>query len=220
MCGRFSIISSYAEMIERFAAKPPKGGLFETRYNVSPGQKVLVIPNKQPRIFDYYTWGLLPSWIKDPKGVNKMINARAETVFEKPFFRTPIRKKRCLVPADAFYEWKKEGGQKTPFRIFVKEQKIFSFAAIYDEWQGPKSEKLKTFSLLTTMANKLISKVHHRMPLILERKDEEDWLNPALNEQQIKRLLVPFPEEKMEMYRISKAINNPQNDDPRIIQPA
>lgn len=219
MCGRFSIISSHAEMIERFQAKPPAGGLFETRYNVSPGQKVLVVPNKQPRIFDYYIWGLIPHWAKDPKIGNKMINARGETVFEKPSFRDSIKSKRCLVPADGFYEWKRIANESTPFRFFLKDQKIFTFAAIFDVWKGTENEIIKSFSLLTTNANQLVGKVHERMPVILSQKDENKWLDSDLKEDEVKRMLVPFPEEKMEMYRISKAVNNPQNDNPKIVQP-
>jgi putative SOS response-associated peptidase YedK len=218
MCGRFSIISSYGEMIERFQAKPPKGGLFENRYNIAPGQKVLVVPNRQPRIFDYYHWGLLPSWAKEPKKIKRMINARAETIFEKPFFAGSIRSKRCLVPADGFYEWKREGQQKTPFRIQLKGNKLFAFAGIYDVWQG-REEEIKTFSLITTAANSLVANVHHRMPVILRSQQEAVWLDPNTDEDEIKKMLVPFADEKMEMHQISKAVNNPQNDDPRIIQP-
>jgi len=189
------------------------------RYNVAPGQKVLVVPNIQPRIFDYYTWGLVPHWAKDPTIGSKIINARAETVFEKPSFRGPIRSQRCLVPADGFYEWKRTAGQSIPFRIFLKGKRLFSFAAIFDIWKEPQGDELRTFSLITTGANKLVGKIHDRMPVILDEKKEQEWLDPKLEEREVEKLLVPFPSKKMEMHQISKTVNNPKNDNPVIIQP-
>ena len=210
MCGRFSF-SPLAKIIEdRFDVKVDSN--YKPRYNSAPSQDIAVISNLEPDKLSFYKWGLVPFWAKDPKIGNRRINAKSETVSEKPAFRNSFKRKRCLIPADSFYEWKKiSPKEKIPYRILLKDESLFAMAGIWDSWKTPEGEALHTFSILTTSPNKLMEYIHNRMPVILTRENEKKWLDdlePAILESMLK----PFDESLMTAYPISKLVNSPTND--------
>lgn len=174
MCGRYSISKNIEEIAENFKIEVLKD--FSAQFfNAAPMMELPVITNTDPKKLQLFSWGLIPSWSKDPIIGNKMINARGETIFEKPSFRSCIRNKRCLVPADSFYEWKKTEEKKQPFRIKLKKRELFSLAGIWDEWKDVDGKIKSTFSIITTSPNNLMSEIHDRMPVILQEDDEEKW---------------------------------------------
>ena len=217
MCGRFSLTSPWELLKERFAVEIPVND-YRLRYNAAPGQNLWVIPEGTPYDAQLFQWGLVPFWAKDPKIGNRLINARAETIAEKPAFRTPFKKHRCLVLADGFYEWGKKGARRVPYRIVMKDEHPFALAGICDYWKDNKGNELKSFSIITTDANPLISKIHDRMPVILSRKDEKIWLEPDLDIFQALKMLRPYPAGEMMMYPVSTLVNNPKNDLPQVIK--
>ena len=162
-------------------------------------------------------WGLVPSWARDPSIGNRMINARAETLAEKPSFKRLIGKRRCLVLADGFYEWRKEGKGKVPMRFVLRGGELFSFAGLWDSWEKPDGVELQSFTIITTQANDLLKPIHERMPVILGKEGEERWLDQDPKE--VHELLVPYPVEMMEFYDVSKLVNSPINDLPQCIEP-
>jgi putative SOS response-associated peptidase YedK len=211
MCGRFSIATPFEELRERFKAEPPKVD-FKPIYNGAPGRDMLVITSVMPKQMSLFHWGLVPSWAKDPKIGYRMINARAETLSEKPAFRHAFQKNRCLVLADGFFEWDKNGKVHTPYYIYLKEHKPFAFAGLCEYWKDEKGQELNSFTIVTTNANSLIGKIHDRMPVILEPQGEEKWLNPNAKIEDVKKLLKPLPVKEMEDYPISTLVNNPRNN--------
>jgi putative SOS response-associated peptidase YedK len=165
-------------------------------------------------------WGLIPFWAKDPRIGNRLINARAETIAEKPSFKSALKANRCLVPASGFYEWKEIGGRKMPFLFQLKDISLFSFAGLYDVWKDEQKNEIKTFTIITTNANSFMAPIHDRMPVILTPENENIWLDNAINDvPQLLPLLKPYPDETMEMYPVSPAVNNPKTDSPELIQP-
>jgi putative SOS response-associated peptidase YedK len=164
-------------------------------------------------------WGLIPSWAKDPAIGNKMINARAETLQEKPSFRTALAKRRCLIPADAYYEWKKEASGKQPYLFHRRDDGLFSFAGLWEEWKAPDGERIQSCTIITTEPNDLAATVHNRMPAILDRNAEALWLDPAARIPDLVQLLGPYPEDEMEAYAVSKAVNSPGKDEAEMIKP-
>ena len=217
MCGRFSLTSPWELLKERFAVEIPVND-YRLRYNAAPGQNLWVIPEETPYDAQLFKWGLVPFWAKDPKIGNRLINARAETIAEKPAFRTPFKKHRCLVLADGFYEWDKKGARRVPYRVVIKDEHPFALAGICDYWKDNKGNELKSFSIITTDANQLISKIHDRMPVILSRKDETAWLDPDLDIIHALKMLLPYPAKEMKMYPVSTLVNNPKNDLPQVIK--
>lgn len=217
MCGRFSCIpAKEGEIYDRFGLKPANIPI-KPRFNISPSQKVLVVLNESPDTLSLAHWGLIPFWADDPKIGYRMINARAETLAVKPAFRQPVRKKRCLIIADSFYEWKKELPRKRPFRIMLKNGGLFAFAGIWDRWEKGK-EPIESCSIITTEANTLVARIHDRMPVILPRQAEREWLastdlNKALG------MLKSYDPAALKAYEISTDINSPANDDPEVIRP-
>jgi len=186
-------------------------------YNISPSQLAPVIVNVDgTRVLDLYRWGLIPSWAKDMKIGNKMINARCETVGEKPSFRRLVNKRRCLVPADGFYEWKKseDGESKIPMRIMMKSEVPFAFAGLWDEWRNAEGQPLRSYTILTTSANPLLKKVHDRMPVILRPEGIDPWLDPGVDLKEMKEVFEPYSEEEMGYYSVSTFVNSPRNDTP------
>jgi len=217
MCGRYSFAVEDELIRERFGVTV-RSAVYKARYNCAPAQDLAVITNEEPDTLNFFRWGLIPSWAKDVSIGNKLINARAETVMEKTSFRNAFRKRRCLVPADGFFEWKKNGG-KIPFRIILKNRGPFSMAGIWEQWDGPGGEAIRSFSILTTSPNLLMEKIHSRMPVILQPQDEKLWLGHA-KEDELAGLLRPFPEELMAAYPVSSLVNSPRNDTPEILQAA
>jgi putative SOS response-associated peptidase YedK len=187
-------------------------------YNCAPSQLLPVITNDKSIGFNFFRWGLIPFWAKDISIGNKFINARSETILEKPSFRNAFRQRRCLVPADAFYEWKQEVKEKIPYRIFLKNQNIFSMAGIWEKCKLPNGETIFSFAIITTQPNTLMTKIHNRMPVILDKKGEDLWINNT-DEKELTNLLKPFPAEQMTAYRISNLVNSPRNNSPKIIEP-
>lgn len=224
MCGRFQLSVKGKEISERFLTElfdelhrpPAEGAKSPPGFNCAPMQWLPVITNTEPHRISYLRWGLVPLWAKDASAAAKMINSRAETVREKPSFRKAFASRRCLVPANGFYEWKKETGQ--PYRIFLRNEKLFAMAGLWEQWTSSEGDVIRTFSILTTEANGLIRGVHHRMPVILPREKEQIWLKSS-DENELEVLLSPYPENEMDMYPVSRAVNNVRNDDERLIRP-
>lgn len=220
MCGRFTLSVDPAELSEAFGAYefPTQ---FAPRYNIAPSQPILAVPNDTKNKADFFAWGLIPKWAKDPSIGNKLINARGETVAEKPSFRGSFKYKRCLIPADGFYEWKSSDGKKTPYFIHMKDNKPFAFAGLWDEWNSPDGGALRTAVIITVEPNELMSALHDRMPAILNPDDYALWLNAApQTPENLISLLKPFPADKMSAHPVSTLVNKPGNDRPECIAPA
>lgn len=218
MCGRFSRKSTLQAIIDEFEIEEVNGTV-EPGYNVAPGQEIAVILKDETRKLGLLKWGLIPSWSKDPAIGNRMINARAETLAEKPSFKHPLRRKRCLIVADGFFEWKKEGTQKIPMYIFLKDQKPFVFAGLWDTWTSPEGKKISTCTIITTEPNEFMKKIHNRMPVILPKERIEDWLDRSIeNEHQVLPLLQPYPEKEMDAYEVSRFVNSPTNNSPACVE--
>jgi putative SOS response-associated peptidase YedK len=222
MCGRFTLTVNPAEVQEAFSPYtfPQK---FAPRFNIAPTQPVLVIPNDDQNTADFFVWGLIPMWAKDPAIGNKLINARGETLEEKPAFRSSLKYKRCLILADGFYEWKGAEGKKvkTPFFIHMKDRKPFAFAGLWDSWNSPDGSLIKSCTIITTEPNELTGIIHNRMPVILHPRDYAKWLDPSpQTPDRLKPLLKPFPAEMMDAYPVSTLVNTPANDTPELVVPA
>lgn len=216
MCGRFQLSVKGRHISERFNVEV-FDEFYKPNFNCAPSQKLPVISNAEPGKLSYFKWGLIPFWAKDPKIGYKMINTRAESIVEKPSFRNAFKRRRCLVPANGFYEWKKDQN-KSPYRILLKKEELFAMAGIWETWKDGEDNLVHTFSIITTTPNSLMESIHNRMPVILSPQDEEKWLNED-DENLLKDLLKPFDEKSMEAYPISKRVNSPVNNDPDIVLP-
>ncbi|MBN2173592.1 MAG: SOS response-associated peptidase [Bacteroidales bacterium] len=218
MCGRFSF-SPLAKIIEdRFDVKVDSTQ-YKPRYNCAPSQNLAVISNADPERLGFYRWGLIPFWAKDKNIGNKMINTKAETIMEKPSFKSSFKRKRCLVLSDGFYEWKKINlKEKIPYRIYLEDEGLFTMAGIWDTWKDENNELIHSFSIITTSANKLMENIHNRMPVILEKKDEKPWLQED-DTGFLTGLLKPLDEKLMTAHPVSKLVNSPANDVPEIREP-
>ncbi len=220
MCGRFAI-SHIPGFFSRFMIHDPEIAI-EPRYNIAPTQDVPVVVLKDSnRLAIMMKWGLVPFWAKDPKIGSRLINARAETIASSPVFRASARKRRCLVPATGFYEWRKTGGRKkTPYYCHLKGDELFAFAGLFDRWRSPHGTDLLTFTIVTTSPNALVSKLHNRMPVILRKDDEIGWLAPGeLAAEDIKRMTAPYPAKDMEVYAVSPAVGDPKNESEDFVKP-
>ena len=213
MCGRFSLTANEAELNLRFELEGGEAP-YVPRYNGAPTQLLAVITGESPHRLSYHRWGLIPPWAKDISIGNKMINARAETITEKASFRTPLFSRRCLVPADGFYEWKQDAG-KQPYRIFVKSNTLFAMAGLWERWKSPEGEMVESFNIITTEANEFIKPIHNRMPVILKRADEKTWLE-SKDSAEILSLLRPYAAGDIEAYPVSKLVNSPRNEGPEV----
>jgi putative SOS response-associated peptidase YedK len=213
MCGRFALT---IDLTELQAAFPwiSTGSAYKPRFNIAPSQEILAFPNIPNGKAGWFRWGLIPSWANDPKIGSKMINARAETVAEKHSFRNAFKKQRCLIPADGFYEWRKERDVKTPYCIRMKNERPFAFAGLWEQW-NTEQETIFSCSIITTAANDVIKPIHHRMPVILKTDDYQSWLDPENQDpKNLSTLLVPFTAEEMTVFPVSKQINSPRNEGP------
>lgn len=221
MCGRFTNLLSWRELIDLYRLTLSADGPVEwrPRYNGAPTQRfpVLRVGADGARELALMRWGLIPSWARDPKIGNSLINARAETVAEKPAFRAAFRSRRCLIPADGFYEWRRlAGGGKQPYRIGLSNGGPFSFAGLWERWDGG-PEPLETFTIVTDMPNDLVQSIHNRMPVIVGPGDYDAWL--AGDGAAARALLRPFPATRMRAYPVSSRVGSPRNDDPALIEP-
>jgi putative SOS response-associated peptidase YedK len=218
MCGRFTLHHSTEEVIERFSVKEVSFTL-TPRYNIAPSQPIAAVTEKSPRYLEGFKWGLVPFWAKDPKIGNKMINARAETLLEKPAFKQALMRRRCLIPADGFYEWKAEGKGKVPLHIRLRTSRLFAFAGLWEEWKSPEGELLRTCTIITSEPNDLISQIHNRMAVILKPEHESIWLDNSIKDlDELMNLLQPYPDKEMEVYPVSKRVNSPSFEDSECIR--
>ena len=222
MCGRFTLFASFNDIIDRFNIEQSiEEELYNPNYNVAPSHSVLsVINDGKINRLGYLKWGLIPSWAKDEKIGYKMINARAETLNEKPSYRMAYKKKRCLIIADSFYEWKRhEDKTKTPMRIKLKSDELFAMAGLWEQWKSPKGDSVYSCTVITTTPNDLVIDIHDRMPVILRPEDEKTWLDNSINDVNLlDDLLKPLPEELLEAYEVSNLVNSPKNNSPNLIQ--
>ena len=217
MCGRYNLITCSDALVEHFKLQQPVR--FQSSYNITPAQKILTIveledqSKKSVNLF----WGLVPSWAKDVKIGAKMINARSETILEKASFRTAFSRRRCLVPATSFFEWKQDKVKK-PYVIKLVGGEIFSMAGIWEKWKSPEGLFVNSFSIITTEANSAMQALHHRMPVILSKQNENVWLSD-LPVDELFKLLQPCPDEWLDIYQVSDLVNAPKNDVPEILLP-
>lgn len=220
MCGRFVLKDNIKTLSKNFDFDQDDDVLFEPKYNITPGQNAPIIIKEETRKCAIMRWGLVPSWSNDPLIGFQMINARSETVAQKPSFKNSLRKRRCIVPSNGFYEWKKlDNKTKTPYYIKMKNNKPFGFAGLWDTWNKD-GANLTTFTIITTSPNELIKPIHDRMPVILKKEDEDLWLNPDIqNSDVVLHLLKPFSSDDMETYEISTYVNNPRNEGEKCIVP-
>ena len=221
MCGRFTLTVDPADLKEEFQdyTFPSQ---FAPRFNIAPSQPILAIPNDGKNTADFFVWGLIPSWAKEPDVGNRLINARGETLAEKPSFRGSYKYKRCLILADGFYEWKAEPGTKTktPYFIHMKDRKPFAFAGLWDEWNDSDGSQVKSCTIVTTDPNELMTSIHNRMPLILKPADYAQWLDTSpRTPESLQPLIKPFPADKMSAYPVSTLVNKPEVDRAELVVP-
>lgn len=223
LCGRFTLGVTMEELMLRYMLDDiPEYIDYRPRYNIAPTQQVIaVIHDGARRRAGTLRWGLIPHWAKDISIGSKLINARSETLLEKPAFRESFLRKRCLIPADGFYEWQKqENGKKAPFRITMQDQGIFSFAGLYDIWISPEGKKVSSCTIITTRPNSLMSPIHDRMPVVIPPGQEELWLNRSVQRpEEISPLLIPYPASQMQAYPVSAAVGKVANDSIELISP-
>jgi putative SOS response-associated peptidase YedK len=235
MCGRFTISEVPDELADQCCLIDSVP--IEPRYNIAPSQMVPVIAfgssdgsgacilkpgeggRPSGRILIHLKWGLVPGWAKDPSIGNRMINARAETVAEKPSYRSAFKRRRCLMLADGFFEWKKQGGSKQPYHIRMQDRSLFAFAGLWEHWSGGDGSIIQSCVLITTTPNELVKEIHDRMPVILPRDRYDAWLDPANQDKDtLKSMLKPHPADDMTAYPVSTRVNNPANDTRDLIE--
>ncbi|MFH1398835.1 MAG: SOS response-associated peptidase [Candidatus Woesearchaeota archaeon] len=214
MCGRWTLTLDKKTVEESFHATLPDD--YQPRYNIAPTQQVPILRSDN-KDFTNASWGLIPSWSKDDKIAFKTINARAESLLEKPAFKIPFQKKRCLIPADSFYEWKKTPQAKLPYRFVLNSRGIFAFAGIYDE-RLINNERSTSFSIITVEPNSIVKPIHTRMPAILLPEQHTQWLTEN-NPEKLLAFLKPYPSNLMESYPVSSLVNSPKNDTIEVIKP-
>ena len=224
MCGRYAIYGPVSRANRDAIEFLGEEVAFHPTFNAAPTQDLPVfrVTPERGRELTLLRWGLVPSWAKDPAIGARMINARAETVSEKPAFRAAFRRRRCLVPMSGFYEWQRTSGRKVPHFVRLRDAEIFAAAGLYEYWPGRDgAAAIESYTILTTGANELMRAVHDRMPVILRERDYEPWLDPA-NEKlkALSALLTPFPAERMHAFAVSPRVNNARNDGPELVEPA
>jgi putative SOS response-associated peptidase YedK len=221
MCGRFTLTTDQKKLAESFAEFEAPAEL-SPRYNIAPSQPVAVVANNSQNKIEFFQWGLVPSWAKDPGIGNRLINARSETLAEKPSFKNAYKRRRCLVLADGFYEWRKDpaGKTKTPMYIQLTSGQPFAFAGLWESWHGADGSNILSCTIITTAPNEFMAEIHNRMPVILPPNTCAQWLDPAERApDQLNDLLKPYPADLMKAHPVSKFVNNPQNDTPECIIP-
>jgi len=216
MCGRYTLITDIKKVAESFGVDPLPTS--SPRYNIAPTQDIVAILKNGAAPMSPLRWGLIPAGAKDEPIGSRMINARAETLAEKPSFKSLLRGKRCLVVADGFYEWRAEGKSKTPMYITLQDNQPFAFAGLWDIWKAPDGQQIQSCTIITTEPNDLMATIHNRMPAILRPGAYEDWLNPQLRDEHVlTHYLQPYPTELMKARPVSKLVNNPKNETAEIL---
>ena len=219
MCGRY-LLSSAPEAIRALFRYPERPN-FPPRYNIAPTQPIPIVRMTEGgRHFALVRWGLIPPWVKDPRAFTLLINARAESVHDKPAFKNAIKRRRCLIPADGFYEWKTEGGRKRPYAARPKGGGPMAFAGLWESWIGPNGEEMETAAIVTTVANREMGAVHDRAPVIVPPEQFDFWLDGGnVSDVEAATLFGPAPDGSMKVYEISPAVNHVANDSPQLIEP-
>lgn len=220
MCGRYTLFVKPEILQQRFRATLDEADRekLHPRYNIAPTQDVPIITSAHPRAITFARWGLIPSWAKDESIGNKMINARAETITEKPSFRNLIKKRRCLILANGFYEWHQKSKPKQPFRIHLQDNKPFAFAGLWDEWKPPHApQPLRSCTIITTIPNEKIESIHHRMAVILDPNTEDQWLDEQRPLDDILSLLAPYPPDDITLDAVSTRVNSASIDEPSLL---
>lgn len=216
MCGRYTLTIDIKTVAEKFGV--PATLDTSPRYNIAPTQEVVSVMRNGASHLEWLRWGLIPSWAKDESIGSRMINARAETLTEKPSFKGLLRSKRCLIVADGFYEWKQENGSKVPMYMTLKSGEPFAFAGLWDLWKSPGGEHIRSCTIITTEPNDLVAPIHNRMPAILLPGAYADWLDPDMrDEQALSHWLAPYPAEEMTARPVSRLVNDPRRDSPELI---
>lgn len=219
MCGRYTLHHKPEEIEERFDVDAVEE-LLAPRYNIAPSQIIPVIRQTQSREMAGCKWGLIPFWAKDPKIGNNLINAKAETIAEKPSFKRAFAKRRCLIPADGFYEWQKRGkAPSQPMYIRRRDGGLFAFAGLWEEWKSPEGETIETCTIITAGPNELLSKIHNRMAAILRPGDEAAWIDPKSAIDDLLQMLRPYDSDELEAIPVSRAVNSPAHDSAALIAP-
>jgi putative SOS response-associated peptidase YedK len=216
MCGRY-VLADPDYIHKRFQTE--NSLKLSPLFNISPGEKLPVITHHSPNQMEIMKWGLIPSWAKDPKIGYRMINARSEGIEKKPSFRKPLKLQRCLIPANGFYEWQKSSGTKVPYYFSLRTKDMFAFAGLYDIWKSESGEEVKSYTIITTMANSTVKPIHDRMPVILSPQDEKVWLEQETDQVKILGLLQPYPAEDLEGYEVSTLVNQASNQSAELIKP-
>jgi putative SOS response-associated peptidase YedK len=219
MCGRYAITTAPEAMRGLF--RYPDQPNFPPRYNVAPTQPIAIVRfwEGQPR-FALVRWGLIPSWVKDPRAFSLLINARGESVLEKPAFRSAMRYRRCLIPADGFYEWRRDGERKRPYYVHRRGGGLMAFAGLWESWSGPNGEEMETAAIVTTAANRTLQSIHDRMPVIVPPEAFDLWLDCGkVDGETAATLISPAPDDLLELYEVSTAVNRAANDSAVLIEP-
>jgi putative SOS response-associated peptidase YedK len=219
MCARFTQHHTPAQITERFEVQQI---LFQAnaRFNIAPGQTITVVMRDPVRVLDGFRWGLIPAWARDPRAGNRLINARAETLAHKPAFQQALLHRRCLIPADGFFEWTGEARKRQPMYIRMRNRSLFAFAGLWEEGQEFPSGPRRTCVIVTVEPNQIMRPLHNRMPSILSSEHENLWLDPGVKDPgRLLSVLQPYPAEAMEAFAVSRKMNLPKEDDPACIEP-
>ncbi|WP_192351516.1 SOS response-associated peptidase [Algoriphagus sp. Y33] len=217
MCGRYSLSKSKEELEQRFQAEMLSE--LKPRYNIAPTQLVPVVTSQSPKGFSYFYWGITPEFGKNRPVAQKLINAKAEIVNEKISLKTAFRQRRCIIPADGFYEWKRLGKKTSvPYRFTLRDDELFSFAGIWEEYEAVNGDTQHTFLIITTTPNAVVSEINDRMPVILDQSAEKKWLDKYAEEDDLLNLLNPYPADSMLAYTVSPLVNSVENDSPSLIR--
>ncbi|MFQ6678456.1 MAG: SOS response-associated peptidase [Fidelibacterota bacterium] len=216
MCGRFTLTKDREKIEKRFEINI-NPTYFTKTYNAAPSQILPIITDDKPDQASFHRWGLIPSWAKDERFGNKLINARAETIQEKPSFQDAAQNRRCLVLSDGFYEWRRHQAGKQPYRITLTDENLFAFAGLWEEWKAPDGSVIKSFTIITVPPNQLIRPIHNRMPAILPHESEKLWISGEPIDDLL-QLLKPYNHKEMTLYPVSTRVNTPKNNEPSLIE--
>jgi putative SOS response-associated peptidase YedK len=219
MCGRYAITTAPEAMRSLFQYHDQPN--FPPRYNIAPTQPIAIVRVEEGRRrFALVRWGFIPSWVKDPRAFSLLINARGESVRDKPAFRSAMRYRRCLIPADGFYEWRREGQRGWPYYVRLRSGSLMAFAGLWEAWIGPNGEEIETAAIITTLANRTLQPIHERMPVVVPREAFDFWLDcRKVDSDAAAALIAPAPDDHLEFYEVSTAINRTANDYAALIEP-